>query len=102
MQYCMSEKLGPLTFGVNQEEVFLGREFNNQRNYSEKIAAEIDEEVRNIVIKGYNEAQRILNENIDKLHKTAKILLEKEKEDAAEFDEIFEGKKDISKEKNEK
>ena len=102
MQYGMSEKLGPLTFGVNQEEVLLGRDFNNQRNYSEKIAAEIDEEERNIVIKGYNEAQRILNENIDKLHKTAKILLEKEKIDAAEFDEIFEGKKDISKEKNEK
>ena len=102
MQYGMSDKLGPLTFGVNQEEVFLGRDFNNQRNYSEKVAAEIDEEVRNIVIKGYNEAQRILNENIDKLHKTAKILLEKEKIDAAEFDEIFEGKKDISEEKNEK
>lgn len=94
MQYGMSDKLGPLTFGVNQEEVFLGRDFNNQRNYSEKVAAEIDEEVRNIVIKGYNEAQRILNENIDKLHTTAKILLEKEKIDAAEFDAIFEGKKE--------
>ena len=92
MQYGMSDKLGPLTFGVNQEEVFLGRDFNNQRNYSEKVAAEIDDEVRSIVIKGYNEAQRILNENIDKLHTTAKILLEKEKIDAKEFDEIFEGK----------
>lgn len=98
MQYGMSDKLGPLTFGVNQEEVFLGRDFNNQRNYSEKVAAEIDEEVRNIVIKGYNEAQRILNENIDKLHTTAKILLEKEKIDAAEFDAIFEGKKEDIKE----
>jgi len=98
MQYGMSDKLGPLTFGVNQEEVFLGRDFNNQRNYSEKVAAEIDEEVRNIVIKGYNEAQRILNENIDKLHTTAKILLEKEKIDAREFDEIFEGKNEENKE----
>jgi len=100
MQYGMSDKLGPLTFGVNQEEVFLGRDFNNQRNYSEKVAAEIDEEVRNIVIKGYNEAQRILNENIDKLHTTAKILLEKEKIDAKEFNEIFEGKKEDKSEEN--
>jgi len=100
MQYGMSDKLGPLTFGVNQEEVFLGRDFNNQRNYSEKVAAEIDEEVRNIVIKGYNEAQRILNENIDKLHTTAKILLEKEKIDAKEFNEIFEGKKEDKAEEN--
>ncbi len=89
-KYGMSDKLGPITFGASQEEVFLGRDFNTQKNYSEKVAAEIDEEVKAIVVKGYEEAERILTENMDKLHITAERLLEKEKIDSTEFDEIFE------------
>jgi len=89
MKYGMSEKLGPITFGSDQEEVFLGRDINNQRNFSEKIAAEIDEEVKSIIENGYRYAERVLKENIDKLHKVSQILLEKEKMDAKEFDSIF-------------
>ena len=89
MRYGMSDKLGPITFGASQEEVFLGRDFGSQRNYSEKVAAEIDEEVRNIVTAAYDKAERILTENMSKLHETAERLLEKEKIDAEEFDEIF-------------
>ena len=93
MQYGMSDKLGPITFGVNQEEVFLGRDFNNQKNYSERVASEIDDEVRIIITDAYNEAERILTGNIDKLHTVAQTLLEKEKIDEREFEAIFEKEK---------
>ena len=93
MRYGMSDKLGPITFGASQEEVFLGRDFGNQRNYSEKIAAEIDEEVKRIVTTGYDKAEQLLTENMEKLHITANLLLEKEKIDGDEFEEIFTGKK---------
>ncbi len=89
MKYGMSEKLGPITFGAEQEEVFLGRDINNQRNFSEKIAAQIDDEVRSIIDNGYRYAERVLKDNIDKLHKVSQILLEKEKMDSKEFDSIF-------------
>lgn len=89
MKYGMSEKLGPITFGAEQEEVFLGRDINNQRNFSEKVAAQIDDEVKSIIDNGYRYAERVLKENIDKLHKVSQILLEKEKMDAKEFDSIF-------------
>ena len=85
----MSEKLGPITFGDTQEEVFLGMEKNNGRNYSEKLAAEIDEEVGSIINSAYKYAERVLKENIDKLHAVAKVLIEKEKISAEEFEEIF-------------
>ena len=94
MRYGMSDKLGPITFGASQEEVFLGRDFGSQRNYSEKVAAEIDEEVKRIIITGYDTAEKLLTENMDKLHTTANLLLEKEKIDAEEFEEIFTGKKE--------
>ena len=97
MRYGMSDKLGPITFGASQEEVFLGRDFGSQRNYSEKIAAEIDEEVKRIVTTGYDKAEELLTANMDKLHTTAKLLLEKEKIDAEEFEEIFTGKKEVKK-----
>ena len=97
MRYGMSDKLGPITFGASQEEVFLGRDFGSQRNYSEKVAAEIDEEVKKIVVTAYDRAEKILNENMDKLHKTAELLIEKEKIDAEEFDAIFEGSKEENK-----
>ncbi len=94
MRYGMSDKLGPITFGMSQEEVFLGRDFGSQRNYSEKVASEIDEEVKRIITTAYDKAEEILKQNMDKLHTTAKLLLEKEKIDADEFDEIFEPKKE--------
>ena len=91
MKYGMSDKLGPITFGSSgqDDEVFLGRDINNQRNYSEKIAAEIDEEVRDIVMRAYKYAEKVLKDNIDKLHKVAAILIEKEKIGAEEFEAIF-------------
>ncbi len=88
-RYGMSDKLGPITFGVSQEEVFLGRDFGSQRNYSEKVASEIDEEVKRIITTAYDKAEELLKENMDKLHKTAELLLEKEKIDADEFDAVF-------------
>ncbi len=90
-KYGMSEKLGPITFGSTQEEVFLGKEMNTQRNYSEKIASQIDDEVKDIISRAYSFAERILKENIDKLHKIAEILLEKEKVTAEEFEAVMEG-----------
>ena len=89
MKYGMSEKLGPITFGSTQEEVFLGKEMNTQRNYSEKIAAEIDEEVKDIITRAYNYAEKVLKDNMDKLHKVAQVLIEKEKMEAEEFEDIF-------------
>lgn len=88
-KYGMSDKLGPITFGETQEEVFLGMEKNNGRNYSEKVAAQIDEEVGNIINGGYKYAEKLLKENIDKLHKVAEILIEKEKISAEEFEAVF-------------
>ena len=88
-KYGMSEKLGPITFGSGQEEVFLGRDFAQQRNFSEETAGIIDEEVKKIIDMAYKAARQILNENIDKLHVVASILLEKEKIDGEEFEAIF-------------
>ena len=88
-KYGMSDKLGPITFGETQEEVFLGMERNNGRNYSEKVAAQIDEEVGNIINGGYKYAEKLLKDNIDKLHKVAEILIEKEKISAEEFEAVF-------------
>ena len=90
-KYGMSEKLGPITFGSTQEEVFLGKEMNTQRNYSEKIASQIDDEVKDIISRAYSFAERILKENVDKLHKIAEMLLEKEKVTAEEFNTVMEG-----------
>jgi cell division protease FtsH len=89
MKYGMSEKLGPITFGVEQEEVFLGRNINDQRNFSEKIAEQIDDEIKKIIDNAYNLAGSILNCNLGKLHKISNILLEKEKMGAEEFNSIF-------------
>ncbi len=101
MRYGMSDKLGPITFGMSQEEVFLGRDFGSQRNYSEKVASEIDEEVKRIVTTAYDKAEELLKQNMDKLHITAELLLEKEKIDADEFDAIFEPVKEKQEEKAE-
>ncbi len=88
-EYGMSENLGPMTFGSKQDEVFIGRDFARSRNYSEEVAAAIDKEMRNIIEEAYNTAQELLQENINRLHRVAERLLEKEKIDRAEFEEIF-------------
>ena len=88
-KYGMSERLGSIMFGSGQEEVFLGRDFAQSRNYSEETAGLIDEEVKRIVDKAYMTAKQILTANADKLHVVAQILLEKEKIDGEEFERIF-------------
>ena len=88
-QYGMSDRIGTITLGQGQEEVFLGRDLAHAKEYSEETAAVIDEETKRIVDTGYNRAKQILSENIDKLHKVAGVLLEKEKIEADEFEAIF-------------
>ena len=88
-KYGMSEKLGSIMFGSGQEEVFLGRDFTQSKNYSEETASLIDEETKKIVDTAYDRAVQILSDHIDKLHKVAAVLLEKEKIDSEEFEEIF-------------
>ncbi|MBQ6992661.1 MAG: ATP-dependent zinc metalloprotease FtsH [Clostridia bacterium] len=89
-KYGMSEKLGTITFGSGQEEVFLGRDFTQTRNFSEETAGLIDEEVKRIIDKAYTTAKEILSSNMDKLQIVAGLLLEKEKIDGDEFSAIFE------------
>lgn len=88
-KYGMSDRIGTLTLGSNQEEVFLGRDFAQSKEYSEETAAIIDEETKMIVDKAYAMAEEILRANIDKLHIVAGVLLEKEKIDGEEFAAIF-------------
>ena len=88
-QYGMSDRIGTITLGQGQEEVFLGRDLAHAKEYSEETAAIIDEETKRIVDTGYNRAKQILSDNIDKLHKVAGVLLEKEKIEADEFEAIF-------------
>ena len=88
-KYGMSERIGAIMYGSGQEEVFLGRDFAQSKNYSEETAAIIDEETKKIVDTAYQRAQSILTEHIDKLHAVAQVLLEKEKIDGEEFDAIF-------------
>ena len=88
-KYGMSEKLGTIMFGSGQEEVFLGRDFTQTKNFSEETAGIIDEEVKKIIDKAYQTAKYILREHSEKLNIVAGILLEKEKIDGDEFDAIF-------------
>lgn len=89
-KYGMSQTLGPIAYGSENEEVFIGRDMGQVKNYSEKIAAEIDSEVKKIISEGYNETEKILKENVEKLHKVAKTLFDKEKMGAEEFNKIME------------
>jgi len=77
-EWGMSAKMGPLTFGKQEEQIFLGREINQHRDYSEATAVAIDEEVRRIALEGYNTARRILEDNADALVRIAEALLERE------------------------
>lgn len=88
-QYGMSETLGPMTFGTGHDEVFIGRDLTRARNYSEEVAALIDKEIKAIIEAAYHKAETLLKENINKLHGVAQALLEKEKLDQSEFEEIF-------------
>jgi len=88
-KYGMSD-LGTITFGSGQEEVFLGRDFTQTRNFSEETAAKIDAEVKKIIDKAYQTARQILSDNMDKLKTVAGILLEKETIDGDEFAKVFE------------
>ena len=90
-KYGMSERIGTITLGSSQEEVFLGRDFAQAKEYSEETEKKIDEEVKSIIDFAYKKAEEILKANMDKLTSVATVLLEKEKIDGEEFDEIFNG-----------
>lgn len=89
MEYGMSKHLGPIAFGDSSDhQVFLGRDLNNQRNYSEEVASDIDREVRKLITTAYEECRILLSDNIDKLHDIAAALMDKETLDAEELEEI--------------
>ena len=90
-KFGMSDKLGNLIFANESDEVFIGRDFGHIKNYSEEMAAEIDNEVKGIIDSAYDRARELLKENFEKLQKIANALLEKEKLEGAEFEEIFAG-----------
>ena len=94
-EWGMSEKLGPLTFGKREEQIFLGKEITKQKDYSEKTAEEIDNEIRAIVNERYKYAKKLLLDNRNILDNIAQALLEVETLDGSEIDDIIAGK-DIS------
>ncbi|MBS5928178.1 MAG: ATP-dependent zinc metalloprotease FtsH [Clostridium sp.] len=89
MEYGMSDKIGTISYGSDQNEVFLGRDLGRGRNFSEEIGAEIDKEIKSLIDEAYNKAETLLKENIEKLHAVAGALLEKEKLEGEEFLRIF-------------
>ena len=91
-EWGMSEKLGPLTFGRKEEQIFLGKEFSRHRDFSEETALNIDSEIRRTVMDGYNEAKRILMENQETVKRLAEVLLERESLDAAQIQAVIDGK----------
>ncbi len=90
-QWGMSERLGPRTFGNKQELVFLGREIGEQRNYSEKVAEEIDEEVRRLIDHAYQTARTLLTDNRERLDKLVQVLLEEETIEGDDLRRVLEG-----------
>ncbi len=84
-RYGMSDKLGPILYGDENHDVFLGRDIGHGRNYGEEIATEIDSEVKRIITEAYNRAYEILSSDMDALHRTAKLLIDKEKVSGDEF-----------------
>ncbi len=91
-KYGMSEKLGPIAFGSDGHQVFLGKDYNNVRNYSESVAAQIDDEIEVIVRNAYTRTETILKEHMDKLHLIAQYLFENEKMSGEEFAKFMEEK----------
>jgi len=88
-EWGMSEKLGPMTFGKKEEQIFLGRDFTQTAEYSESTAVEIDHELRRIISEGYHRAKSLLKENIEILHRMAEALLERESLDGSDIDVII-------------
>ena len=91
-KYGMSERLGPITYGTDTSNPFLGKEMGHVSNYSEETAAEIDEEVKSIIFDAYQKTEKVLTDHIDVLHRLAGVLFEKEKLDADEFIDVIEGR----------
>ena len=95
MKYGMSDILGPVQYGDQGDEVFIGKEIAHSRNYGEEVAATIDQEVRKIMVTSYEEALRLITENIDALHATAKYLVEHEKITGDQFRAILQDPKSV-------
>ena len=90
-RYGFNDRLGPIVYGQNENEVFLGRDFGHTRDYSETVAAQIDEEIRAVIDSGYDQCESILTEHMDQLHKVAEFLYEFEKINGADFDRLMKG-----------
>lgn len=88
-RFGMSEKMGPILYGEEDHEVFLGRDIGHSRNYGENVAGQIDNEIRRIIDEAYNKAKEVLEENRDGLERTAQLLLKKEKVSGDEFREVL-------------
>ncbi len=88
-KYGMSEKLGPIAFGSDNDEVFIGKDYNHMRDYSENVAAAIDEEVERIITDAYKRAEKILTEHIDQLHIVSEALIKLEKIDKEQFESLM-------------
>jgi cell division protease FtsH len=88
-RYGMSDSMSNLIFGDENDEVFIGRDFGHTRNYSEEIAAQIDREVKSIIDSSYRRTKELLRQNINRLHVIANALLEREKLEGPEFDDLF-------------
>jgi cell division protease FtsH len=91
-EWGMSDRLGPVTFGKKSEEIFLGREIAQHRDYSERTAILIDEEVKRLVQNAAERAEKLLKDNLDTLHRLANALLEREILDGDEIDQLIQGK----------
>lgn len=90
-RYGFSDRLGPIVYGQNESEVFLGRDLGHSRDYSETVAAQIDEEIRAVIDDAYDQCEQILSEHMDQLHKVADFLYEFEKINGADFDRLMKG-----------
>lgn len=90
-KFGMSEALGPIVYGSNSDEVFIGRDMGHVKDYSESTAAKIDEEIKKIIMECNKRTEKILTDHIDKLHEVAKILVDKEKISGKEFEKIMSG-----------
>lgn len=93
-RYGFSEKMGPVVYGNDQNEVFLGRDLGSSRDYSDRVAAEIDDEVRSIIEKAYDKAKEILQAHMDQLHLLAKYLMLHEKIEREDFEVLMRGEMD--------
>ena len=90
-KYGFSKKIGTVVYGSDNDEVFLGKDYGHTRNYSEAVAAQIDDEVRSIIEKAYSDCTEILKANADKMHFLAKYLLKFEKIDGEDFEKLMKG-----------